>query len=115
MNFKKIFNWLPFLKKENDVKDTKQNTDKEFIFIWYKKMELGNKTQYTAKNRTKIIAKNRKEAIDKMTDFAMRKMTLVIHEEKDFSSSELGQMDKLFEDFNELMNKTFNNTKNKYK
>ena len=28
MNFKKIFNWLPFLKKENDVKDTKQNTDK---------------------------------------------------------------------------------------
>jgi hypothetical protein len=110
---KKFFkNILPFLFKEEKVKGhrppNENGTDKEFIFIWYKKMEIGNKTQYSAKNRTKIIAKNREEAVEKMTNFAMRKMVLVIHEEKDYSASDLGQMDELFKKFNDLMDKTFN-------
>jgi len=41
----------------------------------------------------------------------MRKMILVIHEEKDYSASDLGQMDALFEQFNDLMDKTFKNKK----
>ena len=110
--FKNIF---PFLFKEQKVKGHRppdeNNTDKEFIFIWYKKMEIGNKTQYTSANRTKIKARNREEAVEKMTNFAMRKMVLVIHEEKNYSASDLGQMDALFNQFNDLMDKTFNNKK----
>jgi len=112
---KKFFkNILPFLfKKERKVKGHRPPDDdeREFIFIWYKKMEIGNKTQYTAKNRTKIRAKSREEAVKKMTDFALRKMVLCIHEEKDYSASDLGQMDAFFEQFNELMDKTFNKNK----
>ncbi len=114
---KKFFkNVFPFLfKDDKKVKGHRPPPDyeREFIFIWYKKMELGNKTQYTAKNRTKIMAKDREEAVKKMTDFAMRKMVLVIHEEKDYSASDLGQMDALFEQFNDMMDKTFNKLKKK--
>lgn len=110
--FKSIF---PFLfKKDDKVKGHRPpdcDNEQEFTFIWYKKMEIGNKTQYTAKNRTKVRAKSREEAAEKLTKFAMSKMVLVIHEEKDYSASELGQMDKLFEQFNDLMDKTFNKNK----
>ena len=105
-------NIFPSLFNKEKVKGHKppdeNNTDKEFVFIWYKKMELGNVTQYTAKNRTKIIAKNREEAVKKMTDFAMRKMVLCIHEEKDYSASDLGKMDEFFNKYNELMDNFFN-------
>ena len=108
-------NILPFLfKKDDKVKGHRppdDNNEQEFTFIWYKKMEIGNKTQYTSANRTKIKARNREEAVEKMTNFAMRKMVLVIHEEKNYSASDLGQMDALFNQFNDLMDKTFNKNK----
>lgn len=102
--------WNLFKKKKQE-----QPADqKEFVFIWYKKMVSGNKTHYTAPFRTKIMATTRKEAMDKLSNFALRKMTLQIIEEKDFDSSDLMKLQKHFEDLNnkfqEQLDKIFSST-----
>ncbi len=116
--FKSIF---PFLfKKDNKVKGHRppDDNEREYTFIWYKKMENGNSTYYTQPFRTKIKAKSREEAADKVKDFALRKMTLVIREEKDYDSSDLNKLNKQFDEVNKNMNDVFESMGkifNKYK
>jgi BMFP domain-containing protein YqiC len=116
--FKKIFGWIPFGKKKDDqkVKGERPKSEddlKEYTFIWYKQMEIGNKIQYTPPNRTKVKARNREEAVEKMKNFAMRKMTLVIREEKDYDSSDLGKINAEFEKLNNYMENIFSKFKKK--
>ena len=91
-----------------EVNSKNEDGLKEFVFIWYKKMEIGNSTHYTAPYRTKIRAKNREEASKKCTDFALRKMSLCICEEKDYDSSQLGNLRKSFDDLDKQMDDIFN-------
>jgi len=118
--FKSIF---PFLfKKDNKVKGHRppddNNGEREYTFIWYKKMQTGDKIYYTQPFRTKVMAKSREEASKKVEDFALRKMTLVIREEKDYDSSDLNKINKQFDEVNKTMNDVFENMNkffNKYK
>ena len=80
----------------------------EFTFIWYKKMQTGNKTHYTQPFRTKVKAKTREEAKDKVINFAMNKMTLQVIEEKDFNSTEMMKLQKEFDKLNEQFTKITN-------
>lgn len=98
-------------KEQNGGEVKSDGTEKEFSLIWYKKMQVGNKTHYTAPFRTKIRAKTKKEAIDKLTPFALNKMTLCIHEEQDFKNSDISKMQRTFDSISDEMNKFFNNFK----
>ena len=81
---------------------------KEFTFVWYKKMTIGQKTHYTQPFRTTISADTRELAIQKCQDFAMRKMTLVIVEEKNFDKDELLKMQKTFDKITKQFEKMIN-------
>lgn len=98
-------------KEQNGGEVKSDATEKEFSLIWYKKMQVGNKTHYTAPFRTKIKAKTRKEAVDKLTSFALNKMTLCVHEEKDFHNSDLSKMQQTFDRMSIEMDKFFNKFK----
>ena len=91
--------------------DTTLKTDeKEFTFIWFKKISFKNNvTHYTAPFRTKIKAKSKEDAKQILVDLVMSKMTLEIAEEKDFNSSELMKFKKKFDE----LNKEFQDNLNK--
>lgn len=84
---------------------------KEFVFIWYKKMQNGNTTHYTEPFRTSVKAKNREEAVEKLNQFALKKMTLCIHDEANFIKSDYS---KIQQDFN-YMNKAMKDMEDKFK
>lgn len=106
--FKNIFPFL-FKKEGNKVKGHRppDDNEREFTFIWYKKMQMGDTTYYTQPFRTKVRAKTRDDASKKVEDFALRKMTLVIREEKDYDSSDLNKINKQFDEINKNMNDVF--------
>ena len=68
----------------------------EFTFIWYKKIQTGNKTHYTQPFRTKVKAKTREEAKVKLVNFVMKKMILHVIEEKDFDTTEIMKIQEEF-------------------
>jgi len=115
--FKSIFSIFSFKNKnDNTVKGHRppsDNDEREYTFIWYKKMQTGSTTHYTKPFRTKVIAKSRDEAQRKVTDFALRKMTLVLREEKDYNLDDLNKINKEFDEVNKTMNDVFENM-NKY-
>jgi hypothetical protein len=55
-----MFNWFKKKKQEDE--------GIEYSFIWYKKLESGNKTFYTQPFRTKVRAKSFEEAKEKIRD-----------------------------------------------
>ena len=81
----------------------------EFSFIWYKKLKTGNTSFYTAPFRTKIKAKTKEEAREKLTKLVNENMKLYIVDEKDFDTTNIGNIQKSFEDINRHMDKTFKN------
>lgn len=83
----------------------------EFVFIWYKKMQNGDKTHYTEPFRTVVKANNREEAVEQLTQFALKKMTLCIHDEANFIRSDYS---KIQEDFH-YMNRAMKDMENKFK
>ena len=95
-------------KKKKQIENTEIEGEKEFTFIWYKKMINGSKTHYTQPFRTKVKAKTREIAVKKCQDFAMQKMTLVVVEESRFDKNELSMMqqefDKLTKKFESMIN-----------
>lgn len=109
--FKSIFSIFSRKKKyDGKIKchrPPSDNDEREYTFIWYKKMQTGDKTHYTQPFRTKVMAKSRDEAAEKVTNFALRKMTLVLREEKDYSSDDLNQINKQFDEVNKTMNDVF--------
>lgn len=101
-----------FARIFNKKKETQPNSEeKEYTFIWYKKMISGSKTHYTSPFRTKVKAKTKTEAVDKITSFALSKMTLCVVEEKDFNKSEIMKIQKTFNDLNKIMEDTFDKFK----
>lgn len=88
--------------------------DEEFVFIWYKKLKIGNKTHYTEPFRTKIIASDREEAVESLKKFALKRMVLCVHEESDFNNSEYSKIRDSFDEMNknmEKMTRFFDNNK----
>ena len=97
------FNIFGFSKK-------KENSEKEFVFIWYKKMFSGNETYYTKPYRTKIKAINYDEARDKLMDFILNKMEIVVIDEDEFGDSDkLTETRKKFDDAENSLKNTFDN------
>lgn len=94
-----------FAKTRDGGKLSGTKDETEFTFIWYKKMQTGNKTHYTQPFRTKVKAKSREEAKGKVINFAMHKMTLQVIEEKDFDSTEIMKLQKEFDTLNERFSK----------
>ena len=90
-------------------KNKKSDDEIEFSFIWYKKLENGNKTYYTQPFRTKVKAKNYEEAKQKATDFALGKMQLVIVSEDSFDKTDLSKFEKFFDDTCKQMDELFKN------
>ena len=80
-----------------------QIDEKEFTFIWYKRMQSGNTTHYTQPFRTKIKARDRDEAKEKLGKFIMGKMSVVICDENDFKKSDYNSFNKHFEYLNQKM------------
>lgn len=97
---------LPLFKKRKKLAESEN--EQEYVFIWYKKMEVGNKTIFTQPFRTRVMAKSEEEAKNKVTNFALGKMKLVIVPEKDYRSTQLSNLSNLFEELNEKMKKIFN-------
>lgn len=99
------FNIFSFSKK-------KENNEREFVFVWYKKMFSGNDTYYTKPHRTKIKAIDYDEAKDKLTDFILNKMEIVIIDEEEFDDSdfiEFSEIRKKFDDAENSLKNTFSN------
>jgi len=99
---KNIFNFLQRKNKDCSESET------EYSFIWYKKMNVGGKTIFTQPFRTKVIAKSEAEAQVKVVNFALGKMELVVVPEKDYRGTELSNISNLFEELNAKMKKMFN-------
>ena len=98
-----MFNWLKKKKQEDEWI--------EYSFIWYKKLESGNKTFYTQPFRTKVRAKNFEEAKEKATKFALGKMKLVIVSEDGFDKTDLSKLEKRFADIYKQMDELFKSFK----
>jgi hypothetical protein len=98
-----MFNWLKKKKQEDE--------GIEYSFIWYKKLESGNKTFYTQPFRTKVKAKSFEEAKEKATKFALGKMKLVIVSEDGFDKTDLSKFEKGFDDIYKQMDELFKNFK----
>lgn len=86
------------------IETTRVPEQKEYVFIWYKKLVNGTVTHYTQPFRTSVKAATYFEARDKVADIALQRMTLVIVDEAEFKRTHLF---KLRNSFNEL-NKKFN-------
>jgi hypothetical protein len=92
-------------KKTTDKNTNRNGIEREYTFIWYKRMETKNKVHYTQPFRTKIIAKNKEEAKEKLTQFALNKMTLVIIDDDKYEYSEINEIHKKFDTvFKEMEN-----------
>tara|TARA_S200002703_G_C3583170_1_gene179106 strand:- start:46 stop:381 length:336 start_codon:yes stop_codon:yes gene_type:complete len=105
VNFEQMFNWK---RKKKQNKDT----DIEYSFIWYKRMETRKgKTFFTQPFRTKVKAKNYDEAKEKVTQFALNKMKLVIVSEDKFDKTDLSKLEKGFDDLYKQMNSLFDKFK----
>jgi len=76
---------------------------KDFTFIWYKKLQNGNKTHYTEPFKTTIKAKNREEAVEQLTQFALYKMILCIHDEDTFNKNDFKEVQNSFNYINKVM------------
>lgn len=89
--------WKSWLnKKKPDEKYVLAGKGQEFVFIWYKKMQIGSTTFFTQKFRQKVQAENIEEAKEKLTQFVAKKMQLCIVEESGFEKTDLAKMeDKL--------------------
>lgn len=72
-----------------------------YSFIWYKKMQVGDKTYYTQPFRTKIRGANKEEARIKCMNFAMNKIQLVVIDEDKFSNNEISKLQQEFDKLNE--------------
>lgn len=92
-------------------KNKKEQKENEYSFIWYKKLESKNKTFYTQPFRTKVKAKNIEEAKKKVENFALGKMKLVIASESEFNKTDLGKIDKVFDNIYKQMDELFKNLK----
>jgi hypothetical protein len=91
-------NW----RKKPVKKDTTKG--KEFSFIWYKKMKVGNTTYYTKTFRTKVTADNFEQAKEKVTNFALNKMTLVIVPEDKFNETDISKLENISKQCEEINN-----------
>lgn len=92
------------LRKPANTSETKLPLQ-EFTFVWYHKMVFGNKTMYSKPFRTKIQAVNYDEAKKKAIDFINVKTQLVIVDETNYPKTDLGEMERTFDSFNETMDK----------
>ena len=93
-----------FGKSNNSkYKNGGQIDEKEFTFIWYKRMVSGDTTHYTQPFRTTIKAKNRDEAKEKLSKFVLGKMNLVICDEDSFKKSVFSSINRDFELVNRKM------------
>lgn len=95
----KMFNWLK--KKKSEEQGV------VYSFVWYKKLESGNKTFYTQPFRTKVVANSFEEAKDKVTKFALGKHELVIVSENDFNKTDLSKFDAFFDNMRKQMDELF--------
>ena len=77
----------------------------EFTFIWYNQTKLGDKTIYTKPIRATTKATNYDEAKKKVVAAITAKTTLVIVDETNYPKTDLGEMERTFDSFNETMYK----------
>ncbi len=108
-----FLNWCIVDPEEDHepVAPTEIPEEKEYCFIWYKKMINGDTTHYTQPFRTTVKARSREEAVAKVERFALKKMTLVIVDAGKFEKSELSKFQKTFEELNKSLQwfyKSFN-------
>lgn len=89
--------------------------DKEFVFIWYKKTQIGTNIHYTEPFRTKIKAANREDAVEGLKNLALKRVTLCIHDESDFSNLEYSKMRVGFNNLNQQMKRMTKDFDNNFK
>lgn len=100
-----MFDFLRRKKKTaaNKPGDVDSLTEKEFSFIWYKEMKIGNKTIFTAPFRTVVKAKTAKEGVRKILEFATKRMTVKVIEESALDKDKFQKMQKHFDEISEFM------------
>ena len=89
------------------------NLDSEFALIWYQKIKTdATKTIYSQPCRSKVKASSLSEAKKKLEQLIFWKVETVIVEEKNFDTTEVGELTKMtdkfseiFDEFGELFNK----------
>ena len=102
-----------FDKLKDKLSKSDKPDEKEYTFIWYKKMDVSSggklNVHYTQPYRTKVTAKTRNEAVKKCQDFAMSKMQLVVVDEEFFDKTKLGNIQQMFSTFNKAFDSLINN------
>lgn len=92
-------------EESEPVAPTEIPEEKEFIFIWYKKMVNGNTTHYTQPFRVKMKARSHDEAVAKVERIALQRMKLIIVDEENFQKDHLGVLRNSFKDLNKIFDK----------
>jgi hypothetical protein len=94
-------------KKKTTTNSNNDGIEREYTFIWYKRMETKNKIHYTQPFRTKIVAKSHKEAKEKLSNFVLGKMTLVIIDGEKYETTDIHNINKHFDKAFQEMNTLF--------
>jgi hypothetical protein len=100
-------------RKKSATNSNNDGIEREYTFVWYKRMETKNKIHYTQPFRTKIVAKSREEAKEKLNQFILGKMTVVIIDGDKYDTSEINNINKTFEKAFKEMNTMFEKLGNK--